>query len=190
MRCFIAIGISDEIKGKIRILIDKMRHLSKGVRWVPIENIHLTLKFLGEVNEGLIPDIKNRLILLKNKYNPFKIDIKGTGAFPNPKHPNVLWIGVEPSEQLKRLYLDIEEAMYECGFEKEDREFSPHLTIGRIKDRKGIDLVIKELYTIKDIFFGSIDIREFLLMRSILKPTGAEYSEIARFKLEKNKEDQ
>lgn len=189
MRCFIAIDIPDEVKGKIRILIDNMRHLSKGVRWVPIENIHLTLKFLGDVSEDLIPDIKNRLILLKNKYNPFKIDIKGTGAFPSPKYPSVLWIGVEPSDQLEKLYLDIEDAMYEFGFEKEDRKFSPHLTIGRIKDRKGIDLVVKELYTIKDMFFGSIDIREFVLIRSILKPTGAEYSDLAKFKLEKSKED-
>lgn len=190
MRCFISIGITDEVKGKIRTLIDNMKHLSKGVRWVPIENIHLTLKFLGDVNENLIPEIKNRLIVLKNKYNPFKIDIKGTGAFPSPKYPNVLWIGVEPSDQLERLHLDIEDAMYEFGIKKEDRKFSPHLTIGRVKDRKEIDLVVKELYTIKDMFFGSIDIREFQLMRSILKPTGAEYFEIAKFTLEKNREEQ
>jgi 2'-5' RNA ligase len=73
--------------------------------------------------------------------------------------------------------------MFELGFEKEDRKFSPHLTIGRVKDRKGIEPVIKGLYTFKDTFFGSIEVKEVLLMRSVLKPTGAEYSEIAGFKL-------
>jgi 2'-5' RNA ligase len=116
----------------------------------------------------------------------FNINIRGAGAFPNFKYPNILWIGIDGPEELKRLYEDIEECMFELGFEKEDRKFSPHLTIGRVKDRKGIETVIKELHTFKDTFFGSIELNEVLLMRSILKPTGAEYSEIAGFKLSSN----
>lgn len=104
-------------------------------------------------------------------------------AFTNFKYPNVLWMGIDESGELKRLYEDIEESMFELGFEKEDRKFSPHLTIGRVKDRKGIEPVIKGLYTFKDTFFGSIEVNEVLLMRSVLKSTGAEYSKIAGFKL-------
>ncbi|MDA8214463.1 MAG: RNA 2',3'-cyclic phosphodiesterase [Nitrospiraceae bacterium] len=183
MRCFIAIDMSEDIKGSISDVIERCGLKSKGIKWVSAENIHLTLKFLGDVKEDLIPEIEKRLALICMGHNIFNINIRDAGAFPNFKYPNVLWVGMDESEDLKRLYEDIEESMSELGFEKENRRFSPHLTIGRVKDRKGIEPVIKELYTFKDAFFGSIEVKEVLLMRSILKPTGAEYSKIADFKL-------
>ncbi|MCL4536003.1 MAG: RNA 2',3'-cyclic phosphodiesterase [Nitrospirae bacterium] len=183
MRCFIAIDMSEDIKGSISDVIERCGLKSKGIKWVSVENIHLTLKFLGDVKEDLIPEIEKRLALICMGHNIFNINIRDAGAFPNFKYPNVLWVGMDESEDLKRLYEDIEESMSELGFEKENRRFSPHLTIGRVKDRKGIEPVIKELYTFKDAFFGSIEVKEVLLMRSILKPTGAEYSKIADFKL-------
>lgn len=183
MRCFIAIDISEGIRQSIADVIGKCNQKSKGIKWVAVENIHITLKFLGEVNEGLMPDIQKRLAPVCAARNIFGVNIKGAGAFPNFKYPNVLWIGIDESEKLKRLYEDMEDVLSELGFEKENRKFSPHLTIGRIKDRKGIESVIKEIYTFKDAFFGSIDVNEILLMRSILKPEGAEYSKIAAFRL-------
>jgi 2'-5' RNA ligase len=185
MRCFIAIDISGNIKDAIAGVIEKCRLNSKGVRWVPAENVHLTLKFLGDVKEDLIPEIKNGLAPICMRHDVFNINIRGAGAFPNFKYPGVLWMGIDESEELKRIYEDIEESMSELGFEKEDRKFSPHLTIGRVKDRKGVEPAIKELYTFKDTFFGSIEVNEVLLMKSVLKPTGAEYSKIAGFKLSK-----
>lgn len=189
MRCFIAIDVPENIKDAIVGVIEKCGLNSKGVRWIHAENIHLTLKFLGDVKEDLIPDIQRRLAEICKRYAVFNINIRGAGAFPNFKYPNVLWMGIDESEELKRLYEDIEESMFELGFEKEDRKFSPHLTIGRVKDRKGIEPVVKELYTFKDTFFGSIKVNEVLLMRSVLKPTGAEYSKIAGFKLKDKKEE-
>ena len=183
MRCFIAIDMSGDIKKAIADVIERCGEKSKAVRWVTVENIHLTLKFLGDVKEDLIPDIEKGLAEISMRHGTLDVNIRGAGAFPNFKYPNVLWIGMDESEDLKRLYYDIEESMSGLGFEKEDRKFSPHLTIGRVKDRKGIEPVIKELYTFKDAFFGSIEVKEVLLMRSILKPTGAEYSKIADFKL-------
>ncbi|WP_333652563.1 RNA 2',3'-cyclic phosphodiesterase [Dissulfurispira sp.] len=189
MRCFIAIDMSGNIKNAIAGVIEKCGLNSKGVRWVAVENIHLTLKFLGDVKEDLIPEIQKGLALICMRRDVFNINIRGAGAFPNFKYPNVLWMGIDESEELKRLYEDIEESMFELGFEKEDRKFSPHLTIGRVKERKGIEPVIKGLYTFKDTFFGSIEVNEVLLIRSVLKPTGAEYSKIAGFKL-KNKQEE
>jgi len=183
MRCFIAIDMPENLKDAIAGVIEKCRLDSKGVRWVPAENVHLTLKFLGDVKEDLIPEIKNGLALICMRRNMFNISIRGAGAFPNFKYPNVLWIGINESEELKRLYEDIEESMSGLGFEKEDRKLSPHLTIGRVRDRKGVEPAIKELYTFKNTFFGSIEVNEVLLMRSVLKPAGAEYSVIAGFKL-------
>ncbi len=179
------------IKDAIAGVIDKCGLNSKGIKWVSAKNVHLTLKFLGDVKEDLIPDIEKGLALICVKHDVFNINIQGAGAFPNFKYPNVLWIGIDESEELKELYEDIEESMSELGFEKEDRKFSPHLTIGRaigraigrVKERKGIEPVIKELYTFKDTFFGSIEVNEVLLMQSVLKSTGAEYLKIAGFRL-------
>jgi 2'-5' RNA ligase len=183
MRYFIAIDMTENIKDAIAGVIEKCGLNSKGIKWVSAENVHLTLKFLGDVKEDLIPEIEKGLASICMRHDVFNINIRGAGAFPNFKYPNILWMGIDESEELKRLYEDIEESMSELGFEKEDRKFSPHLTIGRVKDRKGIEPVIKELYTFKDTFFGSIEVKEVLLMRSVLKPTGAEYSKIAGFKL-------
>lgn len=183
MRCFIAIDMPEDIKASILNVIEKAGQKVKGIRWVSAQNIHLTLKFLGDVKEELIHDIEKGLSSVCINHVPFTINIRGVGAFPNFKYPNVLWIGIDESEELKRLYEDIEEFMFELGFEKDDRRFSPHLTIGRVKDRKGIEQILKELYTFKDTFFGNIEVKEVLLMRSVLKPTGAEYSKIARFNL-------
>lgn len=176
----------ENIKDAIADVIEKCGLNAKGIKWVPVRNVHLTLKFLGDVKEDIIPEIEKGLALICVRHDVFNINIRGAGAFPNFKYPNVLWIGIDESEELKKLYEDIEEYMFELGFEKEDRKFSPHLTIGRVKDRKGIKTVIKELYTFKDTFFGSIEVNEVLLMQSVLKPTGAEYSEIAGFKLSSN----
>jgi len=175
----------ENIKDAIAGVIEKCGLNSKGIKWVPAENVHLTLKFLGDIKEDLTSEIEKELALICMRHDVFSINIRGAGAFPNFKYPNVLWVGIDESEKLESLYRDIEDSMNELGFEKEDRRFSPHLTIGRVKDRKGIEPVIKGLYTFKDIFFGSIEVNKVLLMRSVLKPTGAEYSKIAGFKLSK-----
>lgn len=183
MRCFIAIDISDEIRKSVSSIIEKPGQGQKGIRWVAPENIHITLKFLGETEEKLLPDIKSRLSSICSNSVPFTINIRGAGVFPTPKHPNVLWVGIDASEELKNLNMLIEESMSELGFEKETREFSPHLTIGRVKDRKGIEPVIKGLYELQETFFGTVHAHEVLLMKSVLRPSGAEYSKIAIFKL-------
>jgi len=185
MRCFIAIDISEDVRRLIEDIIEKCGKKQDNIRWINVDNIHLTLKFLGEANDAVIPEINKRLESICTMHNVFSINVKGVGVFPSLKYPNVLWIGVEDSEELKRLYSDIENAMSEIGFEKEDRKFSPHITFGRVKHRKSIDAVLKELYTFKDAFFGSIEVKEILLMRSVLRPTGAEYSNINSFRLNK-----
>ncbi len=184
MRCFIAIDISDDVRRSISAIINNCsKYSNDSIRWISSENIHLTLKFLGEVNEDIIFKIKESLESVCKKHGVFKINVKGVGVFPSPKYANVLWAGVEDSEQLKSLYTDIEDAMSKIGFEREKRRFSPHITFGRVKHRRQIDIVLKELYTFKDTIFGSIEVNEVLLMKSILRPSGAEYTVTARFRL-------
>ncbi len=179
MRSFIAIDLPGDIKSSIDKIIRTVSGDSRGIRWVPTENMHLTLKFLGEVKEELIPEIVRRLVLIGGHYQRFSVGIRGTGAFPNFRNPNVLWVGVDESGALERLFGEIDASLSEIGFERENRKFSPHLTIARVKDRRGIDPLIKELATFKEAFFGTIEVREILLMKSVLKPSGAEYSRAA-----------
>lgn len=184
MRCFIAIDLTAEVKEAIRGVIEKTGQCERGVRWVPPDNIHLTLKFLGEVKEDLIPEIAKKLTSICAGHETFSIKIKGTGAFPNYRNPNVLWVGIDYSSQLERLFSAIDGGMSDLGFAKETRKFAPHLTLGRVKDKRGIEPVIRELSQFKDTFFGIVNVNEVLLMKSVLKPSGAEYSKVAVFKLE------
>lgn len=183
MRCFIAIDIPQDIKARIGEVIDRLKDASKGVRCVPASNVHITLKFLGSVGEDMVAGIEARLAEISAKYKPFSATVRGAGAFPTLKNPNVLWVGVDESAELDRLYQDIDRAMAGLGFAREDRKYSPHLTIARVKDRKSAAPAVKELSTFKDTIFGTISIEEILLMRSDLGPGGAEYTRIAGFRL-------
>jgi 2'-5' RNA ligase len=184
MRSFIAIDIPAEIKSAIGDIVRKTGG-SCGIRWVPESNMHLTLKFLGEVKEDLVSAIEQRLRAAAAHQRLFSIGIRGAGAFPNLRRPSVLWVGFEASARLKALFDDMETGLAELGIAKEDRPFSPHLTIGRVKELKGIEPVVRELSTYKDTFFGTIDVREILFMKSVLNPAGAEYSKVAVIKLNK-----
>ena len=196
IRCFIAVDIPEDIREAINGVVEKVKDKggSGGVRWVPVENIHLTLKFLGHVEERSLPEIERRLSDICMNTGPFSVAVRGTGAFPGPKHPSVLWVGMDESEELNRLYREIDEAMAGLGFEKEGRKFSPHLTIGRaiarVKDRRDAVPAAGELATFRDLFFGSINIEEILLMKSVLGPSGAQYSKLAGFRLGREKKEE
>lgn len=183
MRCFIAIDLPEEIKREIGLVINLIAPFSKDIKWVAYEKIHMTLKFLGEIKEVELPEIEQRLRDICRIHAPFSISVRGAGAFPNEKTPNVLWVGVDKSDRLKSLYLDIGNSMSELGFEKESRAHSPHLTIGRVKNRKDILQVMNGLNEFKSKLFGSTDVIEVHLMKSILKPSGAEYSKVCSFRL-------
>lgn len=183
MRCFIAIDLPEELKRRIGDFIARIGAVSVDIRWVPSENIHLTLKFLGNIKDDILVNIGRSLRNICMIHKPFNISLQGTGAFPNLKNPNVLWIGVRRSEELKNLYVDIEEAMSKLGFPKEERKHNPHLTIGRVKNRGNILPTMKYIDESKQEFFGIIPVTDVHLMNSILKPSGAEYAKTASFKL-------
>jgi len=183
MRSFIAIEVPTAIKASIDGIIRAVSGEARGIRWVSTENIHLTIKFLGDVRDDIVAEIENRLKLIGKRYHPFSVGIRGLGSFPNFNNPNVLWLGVEASDQLEALYREIDVTLSDMGFQKDNRRFSPHLTIARVKDRHNIGPVLKELSTYKDAFFGTIEIREILLMKSVLKPSGAEHSKAAVIEL-------
>ncbi len=176
LRCFIAIEIPGQIKGGIGELIDILKKHDVEVKWIIPENLHLTLKFLGTTPEDLIPKMRESLSGIVSSYEPFYIKIYGTGLFPNRKYPRVIWVGVEGSEILAKLSGDIDDAMSLFGYQKEDKEFRPHLTIGRVRSPKGILSIVNELENFKNKDFGAISVDSVKLMKSELKPKGAEYT--------------
>lgn len=182
MRTFIAIEIEPSIKEKISELINKLSQTGARVGWVKKESIHLTLKFLGEVDEKKIKEVSERLKEISSRTKPFKIRIEGAGWFPEGSlNPRVLWIGIKYPEQLRVLWKGIEKEMKELGFKEEERDFSPHITIGRVKEKERISAVLEILKKFMTTFFGETEVKSIVLFKSVLKPDGAEYTPIEKF---------
>jgi 2'-5' RNA ligase len=183
LRCFIAIEITPKVKESIRYIVDILGKTGAAVKWVPAENVHLTLKFLGSTDESLIDQIKATLCKKLLTYNPFYIKIAGVGCFPNTRHPRVIWVGVESSDVLLGLHKNIDEGMAQFGYPVEKRDFSPHLTIGRVKAQKRIPEMIRLLNDFRGSSFDTIEVSRIHLMKSELKPAGAEYYSLAEIPL-------
>ena len=176
LRCFIAIDLSETIKKEIGELVEMLKKYDADVKWVTAANLHLTLKFLGDTPETAIPQIQKALSTVVSSYKPFCMKIRGTGVFPNSKYPRVCWIGTEGAGILKNLKEDIENSMINLGFRKEDKDFNPHLTIGRVRSLKGFIKVGNELGTFQEKEFGGMNVESIKIMRSELKPKGPEYA--------------
>ncbi|MGD8535642.1 MAG: RNA 2',3'-cyclic phosphodiesterase [Candidatus Aminicenantes bacterium] len=187
MRTFIAINLDPEIKKALSQFVSELNARSperRGIRWVRPEAMHLTLKFLGEINEEKVPRIESVLKRISEKHGPFPLRVKGTGYFPpKSKNPRVLWVAVEEVDNLKRLQSHLEEEMESLGFPKERRTFHPHLTLGRVKTISNIKETLHFLETHRDKNFGEMEAKKITFFRSVLKPTGAEYSVLSEFEL-------
>jgi len=189
LRCFIAVDIPEEIKRGIGEMIAVFEKHNADVKWVAHERVHLTLKFLGKTSEDLLPEIGELLSKVVLSYKPFCIKIYGVGVFPNRKYPRVVWVGIEDSDFLQSLWGDIENAMASLGYQKEERKFHPHLTLGRVRSQRGMAHIIHELDTFQDKEFGSIEVCNIRLMQSELTPTGARYSCLQEIPLGRGKNE-
>jgi RNA 2',3'-cyclic 3'-phosphodiesterase len=179
LRCFIEIDTPEQIRQEIGALIDNLKIYDADVKWIPAQNLHLTLMFLGNTPEILLPEIKDSLSAVVVSYKPFYIKIADTGVFPNRKNPRICWIGMEEDTGiLKTLQADVENSMKRLGFKSEDRAFNPHLTIGRVRSRQGMISVVNVLDRYKGRTFGNIMVENIKIMKSGLKPQGAEYTRL------------
>lgn len=187
MRTFIAINLNQELKETLSQLIEELKRLDparKSVRWVNQQAMHLTLKFLGEIDESKAEEIKKVLEQISNKSRTFTMRISGTGYFPPDKRkPRVLWLGIEEEESLKDLQSRLEEEMENLGFPKENREFHPHLTLGRVKIPSNLREIMLHLEQFESRKFGEMEVRKITFFKSVLKPAGAEYSVLSEFEL-------
>jgi len=184
MRTFIAIEIPAEIIKEMAKVQDELKRSGADAGWTRPEGIHLTLKFLGEVPEARIEEIKNALIQAAEATSRFRLKIAGAGAFPNPKNPRVVWLGVSGDrDRLSALQSLVDESMTAIGFDREERAFSPHLTLARIKYLRPGYSWQKAIDNIKDIRLAGFDVDHISLMKSDIKPSGAVYTELGRVSL-------
>jgi 2'-5' RNA ligase len=179
IRSFISINLPDGIKRSMAELIAELKKPETDVAWVPAEKIHLTLKFLGNTDDSLIPKIKEHISKKLSHYNAFYIKIVGIGCFPSEKRPRVLWVGMENSDLLTSIQKDMDTEAAEFGFALEARPFSPHLTIGRVRSQKGIAEMIRRFSEFRTADFGIVEVKSIHIMKSELKPAGAEYTSLA-----------
>ena len=145
------------------------------------ENLHVTLKFLGEVAESNVDPVRSSLAEMRSG-SAVALEFLGLGFFPNEKHPRVFWAGMEASPNLKTLAGDIEAAMEKLGIPREKREFSPHLTLARFERPRLPEALLKLIADNQQRMFGSLRTNEFHLIQSKLKPAGAEYTTVANFR--------
>jgi len=188
-RLFIAVNISDAIQHHIFVFQDELREKIKGVTWVKKNALHLTLKFLGEVSEENMAKLSEELAALGEKNSSFAMEIKGTGVFPNWKAVKVFWAGVEQgAQQLRDLSQELEQRLAGLGCAKEQKDFNPHLTLGRIREHQGVPqqkTSILQAYfnQKKDFSFGVQKTAGLTLMQSTLTPEGAVYKQVQSFNL-------
>ncbi|MBD3287368.1 RNA 2',3'-cyclic phosphodiesterase [candidate division KSB1 bacterium] len=184
IRAFIAIEIPGKILDKITGIQNEMKQAPAQISWVKPGNIHLTLKFLGNIDESKIEEIVSAIERASAEILPFDIFIKRLGVFPNFKRPRVIWVGTEQNEILARLAKNIDMNMSQLGFAREKRGFKAHLTLGRVKGVRGLTECLEILDINKEFNGGSFIAKEVLLIKSDLKPTGAVYTPLRRIKLE------
>lgn len=186
IRAFIACDIPDSFLERISDIQERLKGLDADVSWTRVRGIHITLKFLGDIEEGYIDKVAAVIEEASKGQIPFEIAIKGSGAFPNLKNPRVVWIGVEDDEKvLSSLQQALDDGLKALAFEPEEREFRPHLTLGRVKGQRGKERLSAAVSELRDIEIGSFTVDRLILYRSDLKPTGAVYTKLREVELQK-----
>jgi 2'-5' RNA ligase len=180
MRLFVALEISSAVREKLAELVNSLRAVSPQTRWVRPENLHVTLKFIGEVPETQLAPIRTALAQARSE-RPVTLSFRGIGFFPNEKHPRVFWAGIEASPNLKTLAADIEKATERLGIAREQRPFSPHLTLARFEPPRVPERLREAIQENAGREFGSLRTHQFHLIESKLKPSGAEYTTVESF---------
>ncbi len=176
IRAFVCIEIPQSIKERIASLQHELRPIDAQVSWVKPANIHLTLKFLGDVQEANMPRVIEAMRRATGSCGPFHVEAQGAGCFPSPRRPSVLWVGLKKiPEALTGLHQAIEEELSNEGFARETKAFKPHLTIGRIRNPRNAAQLAEAL--VKRGFHGeSFPATEVIVMQSLLDPRGALYT--------------
>ncbi|TAL12006.1 MAG: RNA 2',3'-cyclic phosphodiesterase [Nitrospirae bacterium] len=183
LRAFIAIKLSDELKGHIGEVQAELKRRASGLDglgWVRPEGMHLTLRFLGDIAGDQVEALEALLGDVAAGMKPFTLEARGIGVFPNPRAPRVIWLGLQGTPEsmasLRRMQAGIEDGVVGLGFPREPREFTAHLTLARVRDRQSGAALAKVLEANEDRAVGAFVATSVGLIKSELRPTGAAYT--------------
>jgi RNA 2',3'-cyclic 3'-phosphodiesterase len=180
MRLFVALEIPSAVRENLAALLESLRAVSPQTRWVRPQNLHVTLKFMGEVPETKLTATCSALAGGRSD-QPVTLEFRGLGFFPNEKRPRVFWAGIDASPNLKTLAADLERAMEKLGIPREQRPFSPHLTLARFEPPGLPEKLRSAIQENAAREFGSFRTNQYHLIESKLKPSGAEYTALESF---------
>ena len=188
IRAFIAVDLSAEAQRRLQQVSQQLRRSpgAAAVRWVAPENIHLTLMFLGDVSPNNLSLLQQALLSDAQVHNRFEFSLGGLGAFPSLARPRVVWLGVQASPELAALQSAIQHSMERLGYQSEERDFSPHLTLGRVsrsavpQDVRSLSETLQQSISQegmrRDLATGTIAVQQVNLYRSDLRPEGPIYT--------------
>ncbi len=187
-RIFIAIELSPDVRRWLEKARADLQSAmpADAVRWVDVNGIHLTLKFLGEIPVGRIDAVRGAMDRSREGVRPFSLTVEGVGCFPNTGRPRVVWAGVRAEPSLADLQRRLEDNLHAVGFPKEQRAFSPHLTLGRVKDGASENQLHKIAAAIESAQTAppaAMAVDGLCLFRSVLRPQGSQYSVLYRVEI-------
>ncbi|MCM8789577.1 MAG: RNA 2',3'-cyclic phosphodiesterase [Candidatus Omnitrophica bacterium] len=182
MRVFIAIALPKEIKLKLAKLQDELKSSGADVKWVEPDNIHLTLKFLGEIDDKQLSAVYKAIEESVKEKQAFSLRISSLGAFPKINYPRVIWLGVDKGDmEVKQIAKDLEERIQKIGIPKDDRAFSSHITIGRVRTGRNKDKLVEGLNKLAEVYSSEsleFEVKKITLFKSTLTPKGPIYEAI------------
>ena len=185
IRSFLAFELPRDVRTTLERVVREVRGYDLPVKWVKVQNIHLTMVFLGNVSPDVLEAIKEQAHSACLEFGPFSAAIGGMGTFPNRRNPRVLWLGLKGELERLSLFRDaLQQNLVPFGIKVEKRPFRPHLTLGRFRKGKGKGLDLEELLSrYEEVKSTSSMLSELVLFRSDLKPTGAVYTRLAAWPL-------
>jgi len=178
-RAFVAVVVPDEVVVFLRQIQAQLQLPGMNIRWVAAKNIHLTLKFLGDIDPSRVPEVAAQMDAAAGRAPSFSLAAKGVGVFPNLRRARVLWVGLAGDlDRLKAIQATLESGLESVGFRRESRNFGAHLTIGRIRHRTDAEIINASLGQLKDTASDRFRVDRLVLFKSILYPNGPEYTQL------------
>ena len=182
IRCFAAVDLAAQVLATIETVVGAMKQVGGDVRWVATKNLHVTLKFLGEISETRVDAARAAILRCATLRAPFEVTAMGLGTFPNPRRARVVWVGLS-APGLSGLAGEVDEALAGEGFPREARAVIPHITVGRVRSPRGWERVLEAMRPYWENSFGTSRVDEIVLYRSELGPDGPRYTALERLPL-------